>query len=64
MQFVWLSTTTALLVCHSLSNACHLGSAGDKIFQQDREVNAPAGKPSHVIVMSRNGRKRAARITP
>jgi len=59
---IWLSTSTMLLACHSLANACFRGAPGDLIYQHDREANLMAGKPSHRIVMSRNGKKRAVRI--
>jgi len=71
MTIVWISTASKLLACHSLANACHNGDAGDAIYQRcsgcerckaDGRCSRMAGKPSHVIVMSRNGKKRAVRL--
>jgi len=69
--FVWLSRGYALIVCHSLANACHLGNDGDRVFQfcseceaciAGKRCNRMSGKPSHLIVISRNGKKRAVRL--
>lgn len=78
MSFVWLSGGTPggvpfFMVCHSLANACHNGAAGNHVFQFCSECddcragvrcNRMAGKPSHVIVESKSGKKRAVRIRP
>lgn len=62
MTIVWLSTSTMLLACHSLTNACFRGAPGDLIYQHDREANRVASKPSHKIVATRKGGKRAVRL--
>lgn len=70
-RFVWLSTSTKLMVCHSLANACHNGAAGDFVYQRCSECERceagdrcgrMAGKPSHVIRETSGGRKIAVRL--
>jgi hypothetical protein len=63
MSLVWLSSSTRLMACHSIGNAVHNGNPGDFIHQHDRDADKPASFPSHKIVISRNGKKRAVRVT-
>jgi hypothetical protein len=51
------------MACHSIGNAVHNGNPGDFIHQHDRDADKPASFPSHKIVVSRNGKKRAVRVT-
>ena len=68
IRFVWLETggtlavAPALIVCHSLANACHLGNDGDGIYLNDAVANRPAAFPAYRIRLSRNGKKRAVRL--
>jgi hypothetical protein len=63
MSLVWLSSETKFMACHSVANAVHNGDPGDFIYQHDRDADKPASIASHKIVVSRNGKKRAVRVT-
>ncbi len=67
-RFVWLETggtvarPPALMVCKSIAQAVRLGVDGDQIFAHDPEAHKPAAFPTHRIVASASGRKRAVRL--
>lgn len=62
-KIIWLSTPTMLRACHSLGNALEHGKPGDRILQHDKDADRPASFASHVIRLTRSGRKVAEKVS-